>query len=1501
MPSRIPIQQRPERFLLNRNHRLFSGLVYAGLGQFPGGNDYHDSVGARNCQLQLDNYYNGQPAQWTWNTALRRWGLNFADAIGGIGGDSWGIYTDVNNPLPPMLAGTVSLWFQAPPHAYIPYGTPLLISLVGTDYISALGISLTTTGCVSGETVQLYTGDTWAYGEDATTPIQANELVHITLTWDANGFMHLYANGVRVIATDTLSKFVLNTPSVITIGNNNSYAFYSVAGHIVDPCIWNRCLSTEEIKQLANPADVLMSGLLLPPRRSMAFTKLLPSTTYIGTGIPATKKVTVLGAGSFTYPIYSGSGSTSIRKSTVLGAGTFTQPIYSGTGIPATKKATVTGTGTFTKPIYSGSGTAGTKKATVLGSGVYSVPIYSGSGSAVAKKPTVLGAGTFTAPVYAGVGIPATRKATVLGAGSFTAPSYSGSGAATTHKPSVTGSGVYTPVAAPVSTSLVLTRSKRLMLQRPDQFKLNIHHPLATGLTVAGLGQHPGSATYYNSAGSNQGTIINPVPNAAWYWDLTLRRWGLDLGNHDISMPANSKGYVQCNTSASGNRSGSFCAWIRVPSDGGGGGVGSFPTFMADNDVNFNSYGVSLSLYGSVPFMCVGGPNIADGGTYWQSEYLWANGGATMTVNRYYHVAAVWNDLGYHRIYVDGVQTASSTALKYPMPLRAFRIGCNADSVSYPWTGQLLDPVVFDRAISAEEVKRLANPDDVTLGGLILPPRRRSFAVASVPSTTPVVKKYPVTIRAKAPTRDRPSYFTLNRNNNLWDSLYMAGLGQYPGTSTYVDSAGMADGTLVNYNVDGAMPVDKWSFDDTLRRWSLTGNSATSAYVSMPPIVFRNTGNTANIDFTISAWSKISSFNNSPVWGIGTSLKMMALYASVSSTLAYPEAYLTNGNRVFSTAKDPSVNVWHHLSLVRKDNTYSLYRDGAVCPSTYFSSGGVNKVAWAILGDKVGPGYSSDNSVADVIVHKRALSAEEIAQLADPSNVLLSGLILPARRKLYVSSPGPVIIPVVPDYSGSGSITSAKSVLLGSGTFTQPSYAGTGTIASKPIAVLGTGTFTAPVYTGTGALATHKAAVISSGVFTAPVYSGSGSVATRRVTVIGGGSTLAPVYTGTGTCVTAKVTVNGSGTYATAVYTGTGSAATKKSTVVSYGVYTVPSYIGVGAVATKRVTVLGAGNAGTPTYDGQGSFSTHKVMCAGIGTYVSITYIGSGNLVTPKVTCSGSGTFGRYTLVSKPGRSKLKLLRRPPQFTLNRNSSLYNGLAYAGLGQFPGSSAYNDACNNSPGVLFPAAKANTSWELDPTLRRWVVNLDGINQAVSLQSHANIGMKDYTISMWVCGTPYFRDSVFWSAYLATFYGYMDGSGYTFFDDPFTELSLGLVARPQWRHVLYTRRALSSAAQVLTPYLDGVAKLQRTTAGKANLPDHSWFLGCYFDGQYSYFHDGKIADFCVWDRALSSDEIARLADPSNVMMSGLIAEPRRTLFTMASTKRNLSTNQFFLACE
>ena len=88
---------------------------------------------------------------------------------------------------------------------------------------------------------------------------------HFAGTSDGSNYA-MYINGVSVAITGS-STSSCDTASVLRIGQGCSTASNYSNSSIGDPCIWNRVLSLPEIQQQADPSNVMLSGLILPPRR----------------------------------------------------------------------------------------------------------------------------------------------------------------------------------------------------------------------------------------------------------------------------------------------------------------------------------------------------------------------------------------------------------------------------------------------------------------------------------------------------------------------------------------------------------------------------------------------------------------------------------------------------------------------------------------------------------------------------------------------------------------------------------------------------------------------------------------------------------------------------------------------------------------------------------------------------------------------------------------------------------------------------------------------------------------------------------------------------------------------------------------------------------------------------------------------------------------------------------------------------------------------------------
>ena len=229
---------------------------------------------------------------------------------------------------------------------------------------------------------------------------------------------------------------------------------------------------------------------------------------------------------------------------------------------------------------------------------------------------------------------------------------------------------------------------------RPAEFQINSGAQLAQGSVFAGLGRHTGSTYFHDSSlYKNHGTLTNMDPATDWVWVPKLGRWAVYLRG--------SPRYIGISPIVlSGSKTVSW--WISYEALGyvlGGAGVHQYP-YMNDNTLYVRDDVIAESA---------------------------AHGG---TASVWIHYAISGNEATV-RYYRNGVQIA--TDIPDPSPTVS-RIATNEAGASY-LRGHLADLMVYKRVLSSAEIAHLADPSNVMLSGLILPPRRRVFLSAGAPPT----------------------------------------------------------------------------------------------------------------------------------------------------------------------------------------------------------------------------------------------------------------------------------------------------------------------------------------------------------------------------------------------------------------------------------------------------------------------------------------------------------------------------------------------------------------------------------------------------------------------------------------------------------------------------------------------------------------------------------------------------------------------------------------------
>ena len=236
-------------------------------------------------------------------------------------------------------------------------------------------------------------------------------------------------------------------------------------------------------------------------------------------------------------------------------------------------------------------------------------------------------------------------------------------------------------------------------------------------LGLAGLGfsgvEYPDACQLLGRKPSN-GTLTNFAwPNTAasgWNWVPELGRWGVacDGNNDEITFGdvLNLAGVV------------SLACWVYPRALTGdqkyfGRTVSSFTAPYIQYSLGLNNGGLRLD--------------------YWDgaANRFIAQSAVTLTQDKWNHICGVITP-GSQRLYVNGTLSNSATNANAVAASTAstmqFRMGRYLNTLNYV-NAIVGDVVVAQDAWSVSQIQQLADPSNTMLAGLLLPPRRRVFAV----------------------------------------------------------------------------------------------------------------------------------------------------------------------------------------------------------------------------------------------------------------------------------------------------------------------------------------------------------------------------------------------------------------------------------------------------------------------------------------------------------------------------------------------------------------------------------------------------------------------------------------------------------------------------------------------------------------------------------------------------------------------------------------------------
>jgi len=230
----------------------------------------------------------------------------------------------------------------------------------------------------------------------------------------------------------------------------------------------------------------------------------------------------------------------------------------------------------------------------------------------------------------------------------------------------------------------------------------------------------------------------------------------------------------------------------------------------------------------------------------------------------------------------------------------------------------------------------------------------------------------------------RPERFRLNASHPLAQGLVFAGLGNNPGSERYYDSSVYQRHGTGIFASTGARSGIKIG-----RQMLLLRGHTADDYITLP-----NAPATSGGGFTFSCWylSTDTDADNQYVVSVTGSTDNRLNITDTQCVFEYADSMETS--TAYTNADDGTLV---HFAYFRPPfgTTVYFYKNGQLADSQYNTGlGGV------FTFDRIGiNGYGADEFdgyIGDIVLHDRALSLSEIQTLADPSNIMLDGLIKPA-------------------------------------------------------------------------------------------------------------------------------------------------------------------------------------------------------------------------------------------------------------------------------------------------------------------------------------------------------------------------------------------------------------------------------------------------------------------------------------------------------------------------
>ena len=389
-------------------------------------------------------------------------------------------------------------------------------------------------------------------------------------------------------------------------------------------------------------------------------------------------------------------------------------------------------------------------------------------------------------------------------------------------------------------------------------------------------------------------------------------------------------------------------------------------------------------------------------------------------LNAWTHVVAVWNDTGYLKIYQNSVDSGCA-GWDYLQPNNVnlsnnypFYIGKTGSSTyPYPFSGSIDEVLVFNRSLSADEIKALYNSSQYSLQrSLTGLSKNQSFTVKAVDSSG----------NLNSSTRDffvnnlpNVASVVLNTTNPLTNDTNQNLTATISTTDADNDNITFA----YNWYKNGTRNATSLITNGLVSYWPL--NNDTKDYfggndgVNKGIVINRTNGKVANGGFfdgtnsylNISTSSVFNAGPNKEIsfsWWMNPKVNNKYVFGKRYNTwgLGYWVFYNTNqqvyigitnltGDRAYAITPINSVplNNWSHLTLVINTTARNstMYLNGVPVSVSGWTNQDLSNAYMFMIGSTEDQTYKFNGAIDEFLVFNKSLSASEVKQLYEGSRL----------------------------------------------------------------------------------------------------------------------------------------------------------------------------------------------------------------------------------------------------------------------------------------------------------------------------------------------------------------------------------------------------------------------------------------------------------------------------------------------------------------------------------